>query len=89
MGGTVEELLSSVGPVLTIGGTIYGVWLVLRLIGKFQEDFSDRYREELAEVRDDLAAERTAHALTERRATAAELEVARLIRRLVEEGVDP
>jgi len=39
----VDALDQWIGPVLTGGLTLGGVWIVLRLIIGFQRDFSDEY----------------------------------------------
>lgn len=82
----LDQVLPTAGPALTVGGTIFGVWLVLRLISKFQEDFTERYRVE-------LTAERGRRAIAEERETIereakerAQAEAARLRRRLIELG---
>lgn len=71
----VAELGSQSGPLIVGGSTIAGVLFVLRLVLRFQRDFTDRYSTELASERG--------------RREAAERDIDRLHAVLRRNGIDP
>lgn len=70
---TVEGL----GPLLTLFGTFGGIWGVLVMFRRFQNDFDERYRTELAELRQRLDGAHKALDAEREMRLAAELECAR------------
>lgn len=46
--GWLSEAGPAAGPFLVGGSTVAGVWFVVRLVLRFQRDFTDRYSTELA-----------------------------------------
>ncbi len=71
-------MLEPVGPVLTLLGTFGGIWAVVALFRRYQTDFADRYRTELADVRTELAKLREDIEAERRARIAAQVEVGRL-----------
>ena len=47
----LSEAGSAAGPFLVGGSTLAGVWFVVRLVLRFQRDFTDRYSLELSAER--------------------------------------
>lgn len=75
------------GAALTLLGSVGGVWVIVGMFRKFQTDFNDRYRTELASERDRREqAEKALEAERELR-LAAELEAARRGRLLAANGI--
>lgn len=43
--------IESFGPIFTLMGTSGGIWAVVVMFRRFQKDFNDQYRQELADER--------------------------------------
>lgn len=92
---TPDDWTQLVQGLVAIGGTVGGVWFVLRLVVGYQRDFTDRYQSRLHSQDDRIGALESKVATAEEKAEKAELAVRQcearehaLIARLAEAGVD-